>query len=75
MLTDMHFVFDTNVIISALLLKNSVSRQAFDRALRDGKIIVSSTTMTELNEVLKRKKFEKFVGWVDAGNPTKRARC
>jgi putative PIN family toxin of toxin-antitoxin system len=61
MLTEMHFVFDTNAIVSALLLKNSVSRQAFDRALRDGKIIVSSATMTELNEVLKRKKFEKYV--------------
>jgi len=29
--TDMRYIFDTNVIVSALLLKNSVVRQAFDR--------------------------------------------
>ena len=32
--TEPHFVFDTNALISALLLKNSVSRQAFDEALK-----------------------------------------
>ncbi len=59
--TELYFVFDTNVIVSALLLKNSVSRQAFDKAFQEGKIIISGATVNELNEVLKRKKFEKYV--------------
>ena len=28
------FVFDTNVIVSALLIKKSVARHAFDRAMK-----------------------------------------
>ncbi len=58
---DSYFVFDTNVVISALLLKRSVSRQAFDKALTEGKLIISLATINELNEVLKRKKFDKYV--------------
>ena len=58
---ELRFVFDTNAVVSALLLKQSVSRQAFDRALKEGKIIISAATVAELNEVLKRKKFEKYV--------------
>lgn len=30
------FVFDTNVIVSALLLKHSTARKAFDKALETG---------------------------------------
>lgn len=59
--TDLYFVFDTNVVISALLLKESVSRQAFDKALEQGKLILSLETIDELNEVLKRKRFGKYV--------------
>ena len=59
--TEPHFVFDTNALVSALLLKNSVSRQAFDEALKAGKILISSATIVELNDVLKREKFEKYI--------------
>jgi len=31
--TDLRFVFDINVIVSALLLKHSVARQVLDKAL------------------------------------------
>jgi len=51
MQTDSYFVFDTNVTISALLLKTSVSRQAFDKALTEGKLIISLATINELNEL------------------------
>jgi len=30
--TERRFVFDTNVLVSALLLKKSVARRAFDQA-------------------------------------------
>lgn len=59
--TDLRFIFDTNVTVSALLLKRSVARQAFDRALEQGKLLVSQATMEELNEVLQRKGFDKYV--------------
>lgn len=59
--TERRFVFDTNVIVSAVLLKQSVARQAFDEALERGKILASQTTIEELNEVMRRKGFEKYV--------------
>lgn len=55
------FVFDTNAIISALLLKQSVSRRAFDKALDEGEILVSLETIDELNRVLGRKDFTRYV--------------
>ncbi len=55
------FVFDTNVVISALLLKPSVARQAFDKAVQAGKLLVSRATIEELNDVLRRKGFERYV--------------
>jgi hypothetical protein len=47
------FVFDTNAIVSAVLLKQSKSRQAFDKARRIGKLLVSDETIEELNDVLR----------------------
>ncbi len=55
------FVFDTHVVISALLLKRSVARQAFDRATQRGKLLISRVTVEELNDVLRRKGFERYI--------------
>jgi len=55
------FVFDTSAIISAALLKRSVSRQAFDKALGEGELLVSAETIDELNQVLGRADFAKYV--------------
>ena len=60
-MTDLRFVFDTNVIISALLSKASVSRQAFDKAQEIGKVIFSPATLAELREVLHREKFNRYL--------------
>ncbi|HRQ38391.1 MAG TPA: putative toxin-antitoxin system toxin component, PIN family [Chloroflexota bacterium] len=60
-MSELAFVFDTNVVISALLLKNSVSRLAFDKAIVDGRLLISLETIDELNDVLKRPKFNKYV--------------
>ncbi|NJN97057.1 MAG: putative toxin-antitoxin system toxin component, PIN family [Anaerolineales bacterium] len=59
--TDRRFVFDTNVIVSAVLLKQSVSRQAFDRALTSGELLLSLAVISELNDVLKREQFDKYI--------------
>jgi putative PIN family toxin of toxin-antitoxin system len=55
------FVFDTNAIISAALLKRSVSRKAFDKALEEGELLVSVETIDELDRVLERQEFAKYV--------------
>ena len=39
------FVFDTNAVISAALIKGSVSRRAFDKALAEGELLVSVETI------------------------------
>jgi putative PIN family toxin of toxin-antitoxin system len=57
----LRFVFDTNVIVSALLLTDSVSRRALDRALDRGRILLSFAVLKEINEVLGRKRFRKYV--------------
>ncbi len=59
--TDLRFVFDTSAIVSAVLLKQSVVRQAFDKAVEQGKLLVSQATVEEVNEVLRRKGFDKYV--------------
>ena len=61
MLADLRFVFDTNVLVSALLLKTSVPRQAFDRARAHGRFMISWPTLAELHEVLSRPRFDKYV--------------
>ncbi len=55
------FIFDTNVIVSALLLKQSVARQAFDQARSTGDILLSVSTLEELSSVLQREKFSKYL--------------
>lgn len=60
-MADLKFVFDTNVLVSALLLKHSVSRLALNIALANGQLLISSVAIDELNSVLKRPKFGKYV--------------
>ncbi len=54
------FVFDTNSLVSASLLPNSISRKAFDKALALGELVASNNTIEELIEVLFRKKFDRY---------------
>jgi putative PIN family toxin of toxin-antitoxin system len=55
------YVFDTNVIVSAMLFEDSVPGQAFYAALRMGEILLSQATARELQEVLSRKKFDRYL--------------
>jgi len=59
---DLRVVLDTNIVVSALLLQRSLTRQAFDHASSHGIVLVSAETVEELNDVLRRPKFEKYVG-------------
>lgn len=58
---ELRFVFDTNVLVSAVLSKTSVPRQALNLARVRGKLLLSSPTIVELVEVLSRSQFERFV--------------
>ena len=54
-------VFDTNVLVSALLFDQSTPAQAFFAALHSGEILVSADVIMELNDVLGREKFNRYV--------------
>ncbi len=55
------FVLDTNVIISALLFKDSTPRQVLDKGRKSGIILMSEEIWTEIEEVLERPKFNKYI--------------
>ncbi|MGA7914064.1 MAG: putative toxin-antitoxin system toxin component, PIN family [Candidatus Acidiferrales bacterium] len=57
----MRFVFDTNVLVSALLLPDSKPRRALDLALEKGKLLLSFATLAELYDVLSRKQLRRYI--------------
>ncbi|MDF0554155.1 putative toxin-antitoxin system toxin component, PIN family [Kamptonema sp. UHCC 0994] len=54
------FVVDTNVVVSAMLFPRSKPRQAFDKAINSGKILISLSVRDELGEVITRAKFNRY---------------
>lgn len=54
-------VLDTGVVVSATLARHSIPRQAVDRAFDLGPVLASVETMAELNEALRRPKFDRYV--------------
>ena len=59
------FVFDTNVLISAALIGDSKPADAFRKARETGEILTSIPSVAELNEVLGREKFERYIARED----------
>ena len=57
----MRCVFDTSVLVSAILLPDSKPRRALDFALRNGKVLLSFATLSEAHEVLHRVQFRRYV--------------
>ncbi len=55
------FVLDTNVLVSAALFENSLPHKAFEKANKMGKLLVSTATLQELEKVLERTKFDKYL--------------
>ena len=54
-------VVDTNVIISALLFRDSEPRRALSHAFERGAVLSSSKVRNELREVCSRPKFDRYV--------------
>jgi len=61
MRNEVRYVFDTNVIISALLFENSKPAQVLRYALENGEVLLSLDLLEELNEVLGRERFNQYV--------------
>jgi putative PIN family toxin of toxin-antitoxin system len=59
-------VFDTNVLVSALLLPDSKPRQALDLAIHEGKLLLSFATLAELYDVLNRSQLRRYIDEEDA---------
>ena len=55
------FVFDTNVLVSALFFAQGKPARALRRALRRGTVLVSMPVLEELSEVLQRDRFDRFL--------------
>ncbi|NJL57850.1 putative toxin-antitoxin system toxin component, PIN family [bacterium] len=61
MSSKVRYVFDTNVIVSSLLFKSGNPAKAFRYALKHGEVLLSLELLEELNDVLGREKFNRFV--------------
>ena len=59
-------VIDTGVVVSALLKREGTSRQALIQAFNKCQPLISFATLTELEEVLSRPKFEALIVREDA---------
>jgi uncharacterized protein len=55
------FVLDANVLVSATLFSRSSSRRALDYAQDVGIILISEATFGEIQEVLQRPKFDRYL--------------
>jgi putative PIN family toxin of toxin-antitoxin system len=54
-------VFDTNVLVSALLSEQSKPAQAFFAALQGGEVLLSTPLANEISTILHRKKFDRYL--------------
>jgi uncharacterized protein len=61
MSVDLRVVFDTNVVVSAMLLPHSVSRGAIDYAIGHGRLFISAATVAEVGEVIRHPRFDKYL--------------
>ncbi len=57
------FVIDTNVLVSSILIEKSPADQAFKKIRSLGNLLFSESTLQELQEILQRPKFNKYVSY------------
>lgn len=61
----MRVVFDTNVLVSHLLIADSVSKRAVTEAITHREIVTSEATLNELADVLARRKLDSYISLAD----------
>ncbi len=57
------YVFDTNVIVSALLFEQGNPGQTLYKALNESEILLSEEVASEIKDVLSREKFARYITW------------
>jgi putative PIN family toxin of toxin-antitoxin system len=57
----MRVVFDTNVLVSALLFENSTPAQAFFAALKSGEVLLSAPLAEEISRIIYHPKFDRYL--------------
>ena len=60
-MSDPRLVFDTNVVVSAVLFLASVPARALELGQAAGRLLASDETADELRRVLMRTKFDRYV--------------
>ncbi len=60
-MSERRYVLDTNILISIILLASSIPQQAFDKVIAIGKILQSEATLEEIERVIMRSKFDKYL--------------
>lgn len=60
-MANLKWVFDTNILVNGILISLSNPDFALKKAKNLGKILFSETTFQELEEILKRTKFDRYV--------------
>lgn len=61
MSNQLRLVFDTNTLVSSILIKDSTPDIAFEQARTSGIFLFSDSTFQELQSILERPKFDKYV--------------
>ena len=56
----MRAVFDTNVLVSALMFEQSTPARAFFAALQGGEVLLSTPLANEISTILHRRKFNRY---------------
>lgn len=57
----MRVVFDTNVLVSAVLFEQSTPARAFFAALERGEILLSAQLGNEIQIIFRKKKFNRYI--------------
>ena len=60
-MNNLRVVLDTNLVVSAMLLPQSRPRQALDYVRRHGTVLVSAAALSELREVIRRPRFNRYL--------------
>jgi uncharacterized protein len=59
------YVVDTNVLVSAVLFKQSMPARVFNEVSRYHQLLASDETLAELTKVLTREKFDRYLSQED----------
>ena len=68
MKSDLRVVIDTGIIVGSLLVSRSLPKRSLDVVLSRGLLLESEETISELDDVLRRQKFNRYISEDDRLN-------